>query len=169
MSRAIWLWGAASFVALGCRSESDQPDSASRVASPSAKTAVVTFDAVPDSAWVNVSGVTLVGFYPIATNEKLALDADLATVLDDFAYHIGSAMDSLVANDVTVHYRGGDTLWLRSGVDRWQVARSADSADVGYVFTDAKQNTAIIYGVRTYVDLIEYAHEFKRTGRIRPR
>ena len=124
---------------------------------------------MPDSAWVHVNGLTLIGFYPITTNEKLALDPDLATALDDFSYHIGTAMDSLEANDVVVHYRGGDTLWLRSTTGPWQVVRAADSSDVGYVLSDTTRNTAIIYGVRTYVDLIEYVHEFRRTGRIRPR
>ena len=29
------------------------------------------FAAVAESAWVDVSGVTMIGFYPIATNEQL--------------------------------------------------------------------------------------------------
>ncbi len=168
MSRAKLAWLAALLVALGCAGGSDESDSA-RVAA-SSRSVGTSFAKVPDSAWVNVDGLTLIGFYPIKTNEQLALDPDLATVLDDFAYHIGSAMDSLDANDVTVHYRGGDTLWLRSSFGgRWQVARAVDSSDVGYVLTDTTRNTTIIYGVRTYMDLIEYAHEFRRTGRIRPR
>ncbi len=124
------------------------------------------FAAVADSAWVDVSGLTLVGFYPVKTNEQLQLDADLATTLDDFAFHLGSAMDSLVAAGVTVHYRGGDTVWFRTPLRRWRFARSPDSADVGYVLADTLLQPVVIHGVRTYVDLIEYVREFRRTGRV---
>ena len=127
------------------------------------------FAAVADSVWVDVKGPTLIGFHPIRTNEQLERDADLATVLDDFAYHIGTAMDSLIAAGFTVHYRGGDTVFMRSGGNRWRFVRQADSADVGYIFTDAVGRQAIAYGVRTYVDLIEYVHEFKRAGQLRSR
>ena len=127
------------------------------------------FASVADSDWVDVKGPTLIGFHPIRTNEQLERDADLATVLDDFAYHIGTAMDSLIAAGFTVHYRGGDSVFMRSGANRWRFVRPADSADVGYVFTDTAGRQAIAYGVRTYVDLIEYVHEFKRTGQLRAR
>lgn len=167
MSRVNCPWLLALLVALACAGGSEEPDSAK--GATSSRSVDAAFAAVPDSAWVNVDGLTLIGFYPITTNEKLSLDPDLATVLDDFAYHIGAAMDSLDANDVTVHYRGGDTVWLRSTTDRWQVVRSPDSSDVGYVLTDTTRNRAIIYGVRTYLDLIEYVHEFRRTGQVRPR
>ena len=78
-------------------------------------------------------------------------------------------MDSLYAAGFTVHYRGGDTLWLRTTSARWRFVRPTDSSDVGYVMTDSTRQMAPIYGVRGYVDLIEYAHEFKRTGTVRPR
>lgn len=119
------------------------------------------FPGVPDSAWVTVTGATLVGFYPIASNDQLERDRDLATVLDDFAYHIGTAMDSLLANGYTVHYRGGDTIWLRSGARQWRFVRNADSADVGYLFTEPGQQQVVEYGVRSYLDLIEDGHEFR--------
>src|SRR5687768_1535303 len=140
MLRAQWTWVPALLVALGCDGASEETDSARVVVS--SRPIDTAFATAPDSAWVNVDGLTLIGFYPIKTNEQLALDPDLATVLDDFAYHIGSAMDSLDANDVTVHYRGGDTLWLRTPKDRWQVVRAPDSSDVGYVLTDTTQNRA---------------------------
>lgn len=127
------------------------------------------FASVADSAWVDVSGPTLVGFFPIRSNEQLERDPDLATALDDFSYHIGTAMDSLFAAGFTVHYRGGDTLWLRNAASRWRFVRTPDSSDVGYVLSDSLRNVAVIYGVRTYVDLVEYAREFKRTGTVRPR
>jgi len=127
------------------------------------------FASVADSAWVDVSGPTLVGFFPIRSNDQLERDPDLATALDDFAYYIGTAMDSLYAAGFTVHYRGGDTLWLRNAASRWRFVRPPDSGDVGYVLTDSLRNMAVIYGVRTWVDLIESSKEFKRTGQVRPR
>lgn len=153
--------------AFACRRDDATADSATTVVSqPSIDSG---FAAVADSAWVDIKGPTLIGFYPIRTNEQLERDSDLATALDDFAYHIGTAMDSLYAAGFTVHYRGGDTLWLRTTGARWRFVRPADSSDVGYVMTDSARHMAPIYGVRGYVDLIEYAHEFKRTGTVRPR
>lgn len=134
---------------------------------PSVPVAADSFPHVPDSAWVSVNGVTMIGFYPIRSNEELERDEGLATALDDFAYHIGTAMDSLVAQDVTVHYRGGDTVWLRTPSLRWRFSRPADSADVGYLFADTARRMAPVYGVRTWIDLVEYAREFRHTGTIR--
>jgi hypothetical protein len=174
VSRLIWLPITLS-AALACERGSTERAPAERAPAErdvdaGAPAAVDSgFASAPDSAWVDVNGLTLIGFYPIASNERLERDADLATVLDDFAYHIGTAMDSLVAAGATVQYRGGDTLWMRSPGRRSRFVRPADSADVGYVLTDTAGNLAILYGVRTYVDLIEYVHEFKSTGRVRPR
>lgn len=153
--------------AFACSREGATVDSATTdVSLPSVDSG---FASVADSQWVVVNGPTLIGFYPIRTNEQLERDSDLATALDDFAYHIGTAMDSLYAAGFEVHYRGGDTLWLRTASARWRFVRPADSSDVGYVMADSARNMAPIYGVRGYVDLIEYAHEFKRTGMVRPR
>jgi hypothetical protein len=127
------------------------------------------FTTVSDSEWVDVKGPTLIGFYPIRTNQQLEKDEGLATALDDFAYHIGTAMDSLYAQGFTVHYRGGDTLWLRTPTHRWRFVRDADSADVGYLWSDSSRNMATLYGVRGYVDLIGYAREFRTTRKVRPR
>ena len=166
MSRRIDVIRVLLLTALACGRESKTTDSATAAPSPSVDSA---FASVSDSVWVDVKGPTLVGFYPVRTNEQLERDSGLATALDDFSYHIGTALDSLQAAGFTVHYRGGDTLWLRSGASRWRFVRSADSADVGYAMADPARNMSVMYGVRTYVDLIEYAHEFKRTGRVRPR
>lgn len=164
MTRRIHLLLVAIF-ATACRSENtaDMVDTTLRRSVDSG------FAAVADSVWVDVKGPTLVGFYPIRTNEQLEKDAGLASALDDFAYHIGTAMDSLYAQGFTVHYRGGDTLWLRTPSKRWRFVRDADSAEVGYVMSDTSRNMAVLYGVRGYVDLIEYAHEFRATGKLRPR
>jgi len=126
-----------------------------------------TFASAPDSAWVAVDGPTLIAFHPVVSNDSLAADQGLATALDDLAYHIGTAMDSLIAAGFTVQYRGGDTLWVRAGRVRSRFVRSSDSATVGYLFADSRGGRAVIYGVRGYTDLIQYAHEFKRTGTLK--
>ncbi|HEX6941796.1 MAG TPA: hypothetical protein VF128_02645 [Gemmatimonadaceae bacterium] len=167
MPRRIDVIGLLLLSAFGCGREGVTNDSAMTAVPPSPIDS--GFTSVSDSEWVEIKGPTLVGFYPIRTNDQLERDADLATALDDFSYHIGTAMDSLYAAGFTVHYRGGDTLWLRSATARWRFVRPADSADVGYVMADSARNMAVMYGVRTYVDLIEYAHEFKRTGQVRAR
>ena len=166
MPRRIDVIGLLFLTAFACGREGVTEDSATTVSSPPIDSG---FTSVSDSVWVDVNGLTLVGFYPIRTNDQLEKDADLATTLDDFSYHLGTAMDSLTAAGFTIHYRGGDTLWLRSASARWRFVRPPDSADVGYVMSDSARNMAVMYGVRTYVDLIEYAHEFKRTGQVRSR
>jgi hypothetical protein len=123
---------------------------------------------VPDSAWIPVTGPTLIGFYPLRSNDQLEQDEGLATALDDFSYHIGTAMDSLTALGVSVHYQAGDTAWVRAGAARWRWVRDTDSADVGYVWVDARLRHASVYGVRSYADLIESARRFGATGAITP-
>ncbi len=142
-------------------------------ATPDAATAAPVVDsgfaAAPDSAWVLVKGLTLVGFYPVMSNAQIDADDGMATALDDFSYHLGTAMDSLLAAGFTMHYRGGDTLWLRTDRAASRFIRAADSAHIGYLFADTLGRRAVVYGVRTYVDLVEYAREFKATGTLKPR
>jgi hypothetical protein len=165
--RAVTTLHGLALLALACRpgtaGDTDRDRSGSVPAADSG------FTAVAESAWVNVTGTILIGFHPVVTNEQLEKDEDLAAALDDFAYHIGTAMDSLTAAGATVHYRGGDTVWMRSGAARWRFVRSRDSADIGYVFTDSLRRLAPVYGVRTHQDLIEFVHEFRRTGAVRSR
>jgi hypothetical protein len=127
------------------------------------------FARVPDSTWVTLTGTTIVAFHPVASNDSLERDAGLATALDDLAFHLGSAMDSLVAMRVSVQYRGGDTLWLRHGSWRLRFIRAADSATVGYVLADTLGRWGVLYGVRSDVDLVQDAREFARTGTSVPR
>lgn len=122
---------------------------------------------VPDSAWIDVTGPTLIGFYPVVSNEQLEKDEGLATALDDFAFHLGTAQDSLQAAGFTVHFRGGDTLWLRTGANRARVVRAADSSEVGYLFADTLMRRVFVYGVRGGAELVAYAHEFRRTGTLK--
>ena len=151
----------------GCEPVPQRSPPASRAATREATSSVLT--AVPESAWVVVSGPTIVAFHPAKSNVELDADTALAIALDDLSYHLGSAMDSLVAAGYRVQYSSGDTVWLRTVRLSSRFVREPDSATVGYVFTDALGRRAVIYGVRTYVDLVEYAHEFKRTGAIASR
>lgn len=105
----------------------------------------------------------------MVSNDSLEADAGLATTLNDLSYHIGTAMDSLMTAGFTVQYRGGDTIWLRTGNARSRVVRARDSATVGYVFADTLGRRAVLYGVRGYADLVEAAHEFKRVGVVTPK
>lgn len=141
---------------------SEERQSASAVAAGA--TADSAFAAVPESVWVEVRGPTLVAFHPSKSNAELEADTGLAIALDDLAYHLGAAMDSLVAAGFRVQYSSGDTVWMRAGSLRSLFVRLPDSATVGYVYTDTTLRRTVIYGVRTYVDLVAYAHAFKRFG-----
>src|SRR5688500_5673920 len=92
--RALFLIATTSVSLLACEGTRDGGDSA---IAPPQETVDSGFTSVADSTWVAVNSPTLIGFYPIRTNEQLERDTDLATALDDFAYHIGTAMDSLYA------------------------------------------------------------------------
>ena len=121
-----------------------------------------SFTLVPDSAWISVDRPTMVGFFPVKSNAEIDADDDLATVLDDFSYHLGTAIDSLQAQGFVVTMEPGDTIWLRSSTDRWRFVRPADSAIVGYYLTAPDKRSRVIYGVRTSQDLIQFAREFRR-------
>lgn len=117
---------------------------------------------VPESSWIRIDSLTLIGFYPVRSNEQLDADEDLATALDDFSYHLGTAMDSLRVRGVAVHLHGGDTLWLRTRDARWRWVRPADSADIGYVLVDSTQRQAVLFGVRSWLDLPADVDAFRR-------
>ena len=119
---------------------------------------------MPDSVWIIVTGPTLIGFYPLGSNAELERDEGLATALDDFAYHIGSVMDSLTAAGVAMHYDAGDTVFVRTGDERWRFVRAPDSSSIGYLFADARYRRAVIYGVLGGHELLEHARQFARTG-----
>jgi hypothetical protein len=121
-----------------------------------------------DSSWIVVTKPTIIAFHPLATNAQLEADEGLATALDDLAFHLGSAMDSLVARGFAVRYQPGDTVKLRSAAAPFAFVRQRDSADVGYVFADSLGRRAVVYGVRTHLDLIAYADAFRKTGTLPP-
>ena len=125
------------------------------------------FAMLADSAWIDVTGPTLIAFHPTTSNELLEKDQDLASALDDLSYHVGVAMDSLYAQGYAVHYRNVDSVFLRSGAERWSFTPPADSGKVGYVFTDTTGRVAALYRARILVDLVAVAREFRSTGQIR--
>lgn len=152
-------------LASACDPAIPTPAPSTPAAQPTA--AADTFATVPDSAWINVNGPTLIGFYPVVSNEQIDKDDGLATALDDFSFHLGTAQDSLKAAGFTVHLHGGDTLWLRTRAARARVMRAADSSEVGYLYADSLLRRVFVYGVRGHTELVAYAHEFKRTGTLK--
>lgn len=154
-------------VTLACRNH-DLPEAGARGAATSGRQQVSVdsaFPEVPDSAWIALNGPMIIAFHPLASNEELEADEDLASTLDDFAYYLGTAMDSLLAAGVRVLYHAGDTVWLRAGQRRSRFVRPADSAVVGYLFVDTSGHRSAVYGVRTSDDLLGYARAFTQTGR----
>jgi hypothetical protein len=157
----------AAFVALAAActpaEQTPDPDTAT------ARTVDSGLTAVADSEWVDVTGITLVGFHPITTNEQLEKDQGLAGALDNFAYYIGNAMDSLIAAGAAVHYRGGDTIWMRAGDRHWRFVRNTDSSDIGYVFTDTSRRVESRYGVLGSSELITAVRAFGKAAPANPR
>ena len=133
-------------------------DSARLVASaPRAKP-----DSAPasDSGLVHIQGPTLVAFYPQVTQAQIDSSEDLATVLDDFSYHLSTAMDSLRLLGITVDDRPTGRLQLLDGGRRRQFLPAKDSADVGYVFLAPGRADRVYYGVMTNADLVAAAHAY---------
>lgn len=155
-------------VAAACAVEDRRPSSAESATTRAAASQVIdpAFAEVPDSIWIDLTGPTLIAFHPIATNEQLAADEGLATQLDDLAYHIGTALDSLTPAGVTVHYVGGDTVWTRIGSARSRFVRAADSARVGYLFADERDRRAVVYGVLFHREITALMREFRASGRV---
>ena len=120
---------------------------------------------VPDSAWISVTGPTIVGFFPLVSDAEIERNEDLAMALDNVAYHLGTATDSLEAQGFAVTMRAGDTLWFRNGDRRWVFARAGDSSDVGYYLTAPDQRSLTLYGLHTHVDLVARAWSFANPRR----
>lgn len=141
----------------------------SRVPTPETHQALVagTFVTVPDFAWIDIAGPTLIGLYPVVSNEEIEKDEGLAGALDDSSFHPGTAQDSLKAAGFAVGPHSGDTLWLRTHTDRSRVVRVADRSTGGCLSADTLLRRVFVYGVRGGTDLVAYAHEFKRTGTVK--
>jgi hypothetical protein len=115
---------------------------------------------IPDSVWVSVTGPTFVAFSPLVSEGALDRDADLATVLDDFGWHLASATDSLRALGYSVEARAGDTLWLRTKARSWYFTPAADSAQVGFYVIRPGAEPAVHYGVLTDIEISELGRRY---------
>jgi len=116
---------------------------------------------VPDSAWVAVTGPTLVGFFPPVTEAQTAADEELATTLDDFGWHLAEATASLRAQGFAVEARFTDTLWLRAGAERWKFV-PPDSARIGYYLVAPGRAPNVRYHVHADAELIELGAAYVR-------
>lgn len=152
--------------ALGCGAPAgDRAPDGARAAEAVDATAAVGAH-VADSLWVEVRRPVIVGFYPDVGNDSLERDEGLATALDDFSYHMGTALDSLDAMGVGSTMQSIDTIWFRAEARRWFVAPQGGRSDIGYVFADSAGRHATVYGVRGWADLLALAREFVATGAV---
>jgi hypothetical protein len=117
-----------------------------------------------DTSMVVVEGPTLVAFYPATTQAQVDSSEDLATVFDDFSYHLSSAADSLRALGITLREREVGTIQLVESGRRRHFILPKDSADFGYLFLAPRRAQRAYYGVMTNSDLVAAAHEYLAPG-----
>ena len=134
-----------------------RPDSARSVAFEALS------DSVPkatDSTLVVIDRPTLIGFYPAVTQAQVDSSEELATVFDDFSYHLSSAADSLRALGITVTERPlGEIRLVEAGQQR-QFVPAKDSAEFGYLFLAPGRAQRVYYSVMSNSDLVATAHEY---------
>jgi hypothetical protein len=128
---------------------------AAPVAVPTAATPAIT-----DSSQVAVDGPTLIAFYPAVTQAQVDSSEELATVFDDFSYHLSSAADSLRALGLTVKERPLGEIRVVEAGRQWQFLPAKDSAEFGYLFLAPGRTQRVYYSVMSNTDLVETAHEF---------
>jgi hypothetical protein len=133
------------------------PDSARSVV---AKVASDSASQSADSTLIVIEGPTLVAFYPPVSQAQVDTSEELATVFDDFSYHLSSAADSLRALGITVRERPvGDIRLVEAGKQR-QFRPAKDSADFGYLYLAPGRAQRVYYSVMSNSDLVETAHEY---------
>ena len=108
---------------------------------------------------VAVTGPTLVAFYPVIDSATADTSADLATVMDDFSFHLADAQDGLRRLGFQVDVRRVDSLVFAQDGRTVVFRPPADSADIGYYLAAPGKRPLIVYGVRTSLDLIDAARE----------
>jgi hypothetical protein len=120
-----------------------------------------------DSTTVVVQGPVLVAFYPALSQAAVDSSEDLATVFDDFSYHLSTAMDSLRALGITVTERPVGRIRLSEGGREREFLPAKDSAAVGYLFVSPGEPDRVQYGVMTNSDLVDAArHYLESHGRV---
>lgn len=115
---------------------------------------------VPDSMAVRVLGPTLISFYPTVTQAQIDSSEDLATVLDDFSYHLSTAQDSLRAMGFTIIDHPPGTIRIIDASGSRDIVPAPDSADVGFVFVAPGRRDRVMYGVTTGGELIDAGRKF---------
>ena len=84
----------------------------------------------------------------------------MATVFDDFSYHLSSAADSLRALGITLREREVGAIQLVESGQRRHFMLPRDSADFGYLFLAPHRVQRAYYGVMTNSDLVAAAHQY---------
>ena len=133
-----------------------------------ARPAVASPAIVRDSTWVEVTGPTLIAFYPPGASTAIDAGDDEATALDDFGYHLASAIDSLRALGVRVESVGSRVLHVVQGGRTTVFTVPRDSADIGYYLVAPGQAPVVYHGVMADVDLIDAAQRYLHAARPRP-
>jgi len=110
-----------------------------------------------DSTWVDVTGPTLIAFYPSNAAGLLDSAGDAGTALDDFGYYLAQASDSLRALDVRVVSVTGQPLHIVTDGRVTEFRSARDSADLGYYLVAPGRSAVVLYGAQTDVDLIDAA------------
>lgn len=136
---AVSAWGA-------CRSGAD-------VVRPAAPSAVQ--DAAGDTT-IAVTEPTLVAVFPAVTQAEVDADEELATVLEDYQYHLADAASALRKAGVAVHAVAAPGVRVVAGDPPRLLARlPADGAR--YLFARPGQAPCALEGVQTDTDLLSTA------------
>jgi hypothetical protein len=148
-------------LAIACEQAPPPADAAANaVPTPTETAAVDSFAAIPDSVWIEVTGPTMIGFYPRPKNddERIGGESGVAHLLDQYTFNIGMATESLEVLGFRVTDRSGDTLWLRGPAKKWRFVRDADSALAGFYAASPDGRHAVRYG--TDFSVIEHGRAF---------
>jgi hypothetical protein len=160
---STWLRVALGSAALLACSEAAPPSTDGTAARPPAPRAAAPLPAAGatarDSTWVDVTGPTLIAFFPPEASALLDSGGDDATALDDFGYHLASATDSLRALGVRVVGVGSRTLHVVADRQTTHFRVPQDSAEIGYYFVAPGRRPLVAYGVLTDSELIDAARQ----------
>lgn len=118
-----------------------------------------------DSPAVDVAGPTVVVVAPPVTAKEVDTDEDLATVLDDFNWHLALAMQALEKADVAVDVRFARRVRLRGAGPKREFVPGAEHGGVGYLLVLPGRTPKVLRGVMTDIDLLSAAATyFDRPG-----
>jgi hypothetical protein len=116
---------------------------------------VADSSAAPSNAGaIPITGPSVIVFLPVLSDAQLDADPALATLLDDVAVDVGTAVDSLTGYGVAAHYALGEPIrWEAAGrVEEFR--RDLDSALVGTIWIDGRGAHEVRYGRMTRGELI---------------